>query len=470
MKGEKSGCYSPDMEKRESAMRDTINGPRLFGTDGIRGIANLELTPELAMRLGCAAVRALAGGNPRPLLVIGRDTRISGTMLESALAAGICSSGGRAECLGVIPTPAVAYLTRRKGADAGVVISASHNPARDNGIKFFHQSGYKLPDEMELIIESMVRGEIEEGRPDGDRVGCVCHSEDAEELYLEHLFSVARPDLSGMKVVVDCANGAVYRLAPQVLRELGAEVVALGVDPDGLNINLRCGSTQPEGLQRAVVEEKASFGLAFDGDADRLLAVDETGGLVDGDAIMAACAVHMKAGGKLKKNALVATVMSNLGFHRAMHREGIEVHVAAVGDRFVLERMLELGLNLGGEQSGHIIFADHTTTGDGLVTALRLMEVLAESGESLSSLGSMVERVPQVLVNVKVRDRSALERSPEVSRARREWEERLSDRGRVLLRPSGTEPLVRVMVEALDAGLAELAARELAALIERELG
>ncbi len=451
-------------------MRDTVEGRRLFGTDGIRGIANLELTPELAMRVGSAAVEALACGNPHPFLVIGRDTRISGTMLESALAAGICSRGGRAECLGIIPTPAVAYLTRRKGADAGVVISASHNPARDNGIKFFHHSGYKLPDEIEWTIESLVRGEMGDGRPDGDRVGCVCHTGDAEALYLEHLLSVADPDLSGMKVVVDCANGAVYRLAPRLLSELGAEVVALGVDPDGLNINCACGSTRPEGLQRAVVEERAHFGLAFDGDADRLLAVDETGALVDGDVIMAACAIHMKAEGILKKNALVATVMSNLGFHRAMRREGIEVHVASVGDRFVLERMLELDLNLGGEQSGHIIFADHATTGDGLVTALQLMKVITESGESLSSLGGMVERVPQVLINVKVRDRSALEHSREVSRARRDWEERLSDQGRVLLRPSGTEPLVRVMVEAMDAGLAEEAAQTLAALIERELG
>ncbi|NPV59712.1 MAG: phosphoglucosamine mutase [Actinobacteria bacterium] len=451
-------------------MRDAESKTRLFGTDGIRGIANIELSPELAMRVGCAAVKVLAGTNPSPFLVIGRDTRISGTMLESALVAGICSCGGRVECLGVVPTPAVAYLTRRKGADAGVVISASHNPARDNGIKFFHASGYKLPDEMEREMEELVQAGAEQERPGGDCVGCVSRGEDAEELYLEHLLSTACPDLSGLKVVVDCANGAAYRLAPVLLRRLGAQVKALGADPDGLNINLDCGSTKPEGLQRAVVEEGADFGLAFDGDADRLLAVDETGGLVDGDAIMAACAVHMKAAGRLNKNALVATVMSNLGFHRAMRREGIEVHVASVGDRFVLEKMLEEGLNLGGEQSGHIIFGDHATTGDGLVTALQLMEVMAESGERLSVLRSMVERIPQVLLNVKVADKSALEGSSEVWRAQREWEERLADRGRVLLRPSGTEPLVRVMVEALDPALAEEAARELAALIERELG
>ncbi len=451
-------------------MRDTVGGPRLFGTDGIRGIANLELTPELAMRVGYAAVKVLAPGNAHPFLVIGRDTRISGTMLESALAAGICSCGGRVECLGIIPTPAVAYLTRAKGADAGAVISASHNPARDNGIKFFYRTGYKLPDELELAMESLVRGEVEDGRPDGDKVGSVVHGGDAEVLYLEHLLSVASPDLTGKRVVVDCANGAVYRLAPEVLRRLGAEVEALGVDPDGRNINHACGSTRPERLQRVVVEKGADLGLAFDGDADRLLAVDESGKLVDGDAIMALCAVHMKAAGRLRKNALVATVMSNLGFHRAMRREGIEVHVTAVGDRFVLEKMLEEGLNLGGEQSGHIIFGDHATTGDGLVTALKLMEVLVESGERLSVLGGLVERVPQVLVNVRVRDRSALERAREVSEAVREWEERLGERGRVLLRPSGTEPLVRVMVEALDAALAEEAARELAAAVERELG
>lgn len=443
---------------------------RLFGTDGIRGIANLELTPELALRVGYAVVKVLARDNERPFLLVGRDTRISGNMLEAALVAGICSSGGRVELLGIIPTPGVAFLTAAKRADAGVVISASHNPARDNGIKFFYSSGYKLPDELERKMESLINGEVSGGRPNGDSVGCVDFSQDAEELYLEHLISIAKPDLEGKKVVLDCANGAVYRLAPMLMERLGAEVVTLNAEPDGLNINLGCGSTHPEDLQRAVGDTGADIGLAFDGDADRMLAVDEKGRIVDGDLIMAICALDMKERGLLKGDALVTTVMTNLGFHHAMRRAGIRVHVTAVGDRYVLEKMLEEDISLGGEQSGHIIFREHATTGDGLVTALKLMEAAMRSGRPLSELSAVMERIPQLLINVKVRDKERVRESRRISVAIREWEDRLAEEGRVLLRPSGTEPVVRVMVEASDPAVAEQAARELAELIEGEMG
>ena len=446
------------------------NRLRLFGTDGIRGKANEELTPELAMRVGWAAVKVLARDNPRPFLVVGRDTRVSGTMLESALVAGICSCGGRVELLGVIPTPAVAYLTNKRGADAGVVISASHNPAADNGIKFFHSSGFKLPDEIEEQIESLLHGEIEGERPGGVEVGCAGTLPQAEKEYLEHLLSVARPNLDSMRVVVDCANGAVYRLAPMVLERCGADVIAINAEPDGININRECGSTHPEGLQRKVLEEKADLGLAFDGDADRVLAVDEKGRLVDGDFIMAICALHMKREGRLKGDALVTTVMTNLGFHHAMRREGIDVFKTMVGDRYVLERMLDEGLDLGGEQSGHVIFLEHATTGDGLLTSLKLLEALQESGESLSTMTGVMERIPQLLLNVKVKDKEALGESQTISQALKEWELKLEGRGRILLRPSGTEPVVRVMVEDEDPKRAEEVARDLAALIEREMG
>ncbi|MBN2026144.1 MAG: phosphoglucosamine mutase [Actinobacteria bacterium] len=441
---------------------------RLFGTDGIRGAANRELTPELALRVGCAAVKVLARDNARPFLVVGRDTRISGAMLESALVAGICSSGGCVELLGVVPTPAVAFLTGSRGADAGVVISASHNPARDNGIKFFHSSGFKLPDDVELEMESLIHEGLDESRPDGDAVGCVSLAQDAEEEYLSHVMAVVRPDLTGKRIIIDCANGAVYRLAPILLQRLGADITVLNAEPDGLNINRECGSTHTGSLQRAVVDAGADLGLAFDGDADRLLAVDEKGRLVDGDFIMAICALDMKDKGTLKGDAMVTTVMTNLGFHRAMEREGIRVHVTRVGDRYVLEKMLEEGLSLGGEQSGHIIFGDHATTGDGLLTAVKLMDAVVGSGEPLSALSGIMERIPQLLINVEVRDKEALLESQRVERALREWEEKLAGEGRVLLRPSGTEPVIRVMVEALDPDLAEEAARALAALIEKE--
>ncbi len=446
------------------------NKSRLFGTDGIRGLANLELTPELAMRVGSAAVRVLAREGSRPFFVVGRDTRISGSMLESALIAGICSAGGCVELLGVIPTPAVAFLTRAKAADAGVVISASHNPAEDNGIKFFGSNGFKLSDEIERRMESIIMAaETENGRPGGAEVGHCRPSLDAWQEYLDHLLSISRPDLSGLRIVVDCANGAVYRLAPMLLEACGAHVIPINADPDGLNINRESGSTHPESLMETVIKEKADLGLAYDGDADRMLAVDEKGQMVDGDFVMAICATHLKARGALKGNAMVTTVMTNLGFHNAMRREGIEVHQASVGDRYVLEKMIELGLNLGGEQSGHVIFLDHATTGDGLVTTLLLLESLVAKGESLSSLSRIMERVPQLLINVEVKDKDSLGQSATIAEALRVWEEKIGGEGRILLRPSGTESVVRVMVEDLDSDRAENAARELAAVIKKEM-
>lgn len=445
-------------------------GPRLFGTDGVRGEVNSELTPELALRLGSAAVQVLARDNSRPLLLVGRDTRLSGGMLEAALVAGICSSGGRVELLGVVPTPAVACLVRSRGADAGVMISASHNPADDNGIKFFHRDGFKLPDDVEHEMERLVEDGRIPRRPRGDEVGIYRQVPEAEEEYLRHLLTIARPDLSSLRIVVDCAHGAAYRVAPRMLGELGAEVEPINNSPDGLNINLRCGSTHCEGLQAEVLKRGAHLGLAFDGDADRLIAVDEEGREVDGDFIMAICALRMKERGLLRKNAVVATVMANLGFHRAMRREGITVHVTQVGDRYVLERMLVEGSNLGGEQSGHVIFLDHTTTGDGLVTALMLLEALVERGEPLSMLARVMEKVPQVLLNVPVKGKEGLAENKRIAEAVRAWEERMGEGGRVLLRPSGTEPVVRVMVEALDAETAEGAARDLAAVVTREMG
>lgn len=443
--------------------------PRLFGTDGIRGIANRDLTPELAMRVGWAAVKVLARDNPRPVLVVGRDTRISGTMLESALVSGICSSGGSVYLLGVLPTPAVAFLTRKMGADAGVVISASHNPAPDNGIKFFHSSGFKLPDEMELEMESLIQEGIKGERPQGGQVGGSNMAQDAQEEYMEYLLSLSRPDLGSLRVVVDCANGSAYRLAPRMLQTCGAQVIATGTEPDGSNINLECGSTNPETLQRRVIEEGADLGLAFDGDADRVLSVDDKGRLVDGDHIMAICALRLRDRGRLKHNALVTTVMANLGFHLAMEREGISVHRTPVGDRFVLEEMLGKGLNLGGEQSGHVIFLDHATTGDGLITAMKLLEAVVESGEPLSTLAGIMEKIPQLLINVKVRDKEALVGCKAVSEALSYWENELEGQGRILLRPSGTEQVIRVMVEDLDSERAERVAGELAALVSKEL-
>jgi len=423
---------------------------KLFGTDGVRGIANSELTPDLAFRLGRAGAYVLSKQHAHPRIVIGKDTRISGDMLEAALIAGICSVGADVLKVGVLPTPGIAYVTRTLGASAGVVISASHNPVQDNGIKFFSATGFKLPDEVEEEIERIVlSGEQPWSTPTGTAVGRVVEVKDAARCYIDFLkTTVGR--LDGLRVVYDCANGAASHVGPQLLRELGVEVIPIFDRPDGTNINDGCGSTHPECLQRAVLEHQADMGLANDGDADRLIAVDEKGNVVDGDHIMVIWALAQKAKGQLPGDAVVVTVMSNLGLHIALQRAGIKVYETKVGDRYVMEELLRTGAKFGGEQSGHIIFLDYQTTGDGLLTAVQLLQRVKESGMTLSQLAAQMQRLPQVLVNARVKDKELAMRAPEVQACIEQVKASLGDRGRVLVRPSGTEPVVRVMVEGPD--------------------
>ena len=448
---------------------------KLFGTDGVRGVANSELTPELALALGRAVVGGLeapppGSGRARPLVVIGRDPRASGALLEGALVAGICSAGGDALLAGVIPTPAVAFLTRYYGANAGAVISASHNEMPDNGIKFFGPAGFKFPDEQEARVEAAVAGPGQSApRPTGAGVGRVSVAADAAEVYLAHLLD-GIPDLGGLRLVIDCAHGAASAVGPEAYRRAGASVTTLACEPDGENINDGVGSTHPDALQAEVVRAGAAVGLAHDGDADRLIAVDERGELVDGDAILAIAALDERERGGLPSGTVVTTVMTNLGFRRAMAEHGIEVVQTAVGDRYVLEEMRAGGHILGGEQSGHIIFLDRATTGDGVLTALRLLAVVARTGRPLSELARVMERLPQVLVNVRVADRGGLERATEVHEAIGAEVARLGDRGRVLVRPSGTEPLVRIMVEAETLDEAQGVCDRLAKLVRDNLG
>lgn len=423
---------------------------KLFGTDGVRGVANLELTPDLAFRLGQAGAYVLSKEHPHPRIVIGKDTRISGDMLEASLIAGICSVGADVLKVGVLPTPGIAFLTRTLDVSAGVVISASHNPVKDNGIKFFSATGYKLPDAIEEEIENIVLSKEKPWEvPVGENVGRVLEITDADRRYIDFLKNAAGP-LDGLKVVLDCANGAAFRVGPAVLTELGAEVIPIFNNPDGVNINAGCGSTHPEELQRAVKEHKADLGLANDGDADRLIAVDEKGDLVDGDFIMVACALDQKEQGKLAEEAIVVTVMSNLGLHLALRKAGIKIYETQVGDRYVMEELLRTGAKLGGEQSGHIIFLEHNTTGDGLLTALYLLRVLKRKGMPLSQLAAQMQRLPQVLLNTKVKDKERVMQDETVLRQVEEVRQTLGDQGRILVRPSGTEPLLRVMVEGPD--------------------
>lgn len=420
----------------------------LFGTDGVRGIANKDLSAELAYRLGRATAYVLARDRQRPPILVGRDTRISGDLLEAALTAGILSTGADVWQVGVVPTPAVAYLTRTLGAAAGVVISASHNPVADNGIKIFGPDGYKLPDALEGEIEALVGGSMEHlPYPTGAAVGRRFAREEAAERYLAHVLSTVRVQLRGLRIVVDCANGAASHMTPRVLRELGAEVIAINHEPDGLNINANCGSLSPGALQRAVLDYGAHLGLAHDGDADRLIAVDEKGQIVDGDRILLACALHLKAKGELAANTVVVTVMSNGGLHRALREAGIEVRETPVGDRYVLEEMLRCGAILGGEQSGHIIFLRHNTTGDGLITALQLLEVMVSTGTPLSALAARMESLPQVTRSVRVADKERAMGDPRLAEAIAQAQRQLNGRGRILVRPSGTEPVIRIMVE-----------------------
>ncbi len=430
---------------------------RRFGTDGVRGIANIELTPELAFQLGRAGAHVLTKHrqpDSSTRLLVGKDTRLSGDMLEAALVAGILSVGADAHLVGVLPTPGVAYLTAHQNMDAGVMISASHNPAADNGIKFFSQDGHKLPDQLEDEIEYYLDHPGLLPRPKGDSVGRVVAVTDWQVHYLRYLEGLAEQSLAGLHVVLDCANGAASQLAPVLFRHLGAEVTAINASPNGLNINDGCGSTHLEGLRQTVVSEQADLGLAFDGDADRLLAVDHLGHAVDGDAIMAICALHLQSEGRLQNNLLVATVMSNLGLEQAMRQHGIELLRAKVGDRYVLAMMQERAAALGGEQSGHIIFSEHSTTGDGLLTALQLTQIVANANSRLSDLAAVMQPLPQVLQSVRVHEKSIAE-TPAVRAAIATVEQTLRQDGRILVRPSGTEPVVRVMVEAESKALAE---------------
>jgi phosphoglucosamine mutase len=440
---------------------------RLFGTDGVRGRFGTELTTDLARDLGRAAVVVLAGERGgRPTLLVGRDTRASGPPLEEALAAGIVAAGGDALLAGVVPTPAVAFLTTALGADAGVVISASHNPPEDNGIKFFGPRGFKLSDPLEEAIEA----EVGRGEGGTGATGRVLGLPADAPSYLDHVLGTAEARLDGMKVVVDCANGAASALAPELLRRLGAEVVAIHAEPDGTNINVGCGATEPEVVAAAVVEHGADAGVTLDGDADRALFADAGGRVIDGDQVLAACAIRLRELGALAGDRLVATVMSNLGLHRAMREHGIEVISAPVGDRYVLEQMLEHDAALGGEQSGHVIFRDHATTGDGLITAARFLSLAVVRGVELRELAGVMRRFPQVLENVRVRDRAGLESAEEVWAAVRAAEAELDGEGRVLVRASGTEPLVRVMVEAPGEEAARRHAEAVARVVRRALG
>ena len=443
---------------------------RLFGTDGVRGVANKELTPLLAMQLGQAGASVLTKETShKPTIMVGCDTRISGDMLANALMAGVCSVGANAVYVGVVPTPAVAYLTRKNHMDAGVVISASHNPVEFNGIKFFDANGYKLPDAMEDEIEAIIKNDMKDlAFPTGTEIGSITYRTDAREDYVKHATEAIPVDLHGMKIVADCAEGASYYTSVEALKLLGADVVAIHNNPDGTNINAGCGSTHMEELMERVKAEKADVGLAFDGDADRLLAVDEKGNKVDGDQIMGIVGNYLKEQKKLKKDTIVATVMSNLGFFLMGEKQGIHMEQTKVGDRYVLERMRQIGANLGGEQSGHVIFLDENTTGDGLLSALHLLQVLVDTKKPLSELATIMEVLPQALVNAKVpndKKNSYMENS-QIADAIDALTKKFAGEGRVLIRPSGTEPLVRVMIEGRDQNRIQEEAEKLAALIE----
>ena len=444
--------------------------PVRFGTDGVRGRANEDLTPELALALGRALVTVLHEvGEKRPSILVGRDPRWSGDMLEAAMIAGITSAGGDAVSVGVLPTPGVAYLTARSTAGAGVMLSASHNPVGDNGIKFFGPDGFKLSDDEEARIAELYAAGSPR-RPVSTRIGRRLADPAAVARYVEHLASSVDVDLVGLRLVVDGANGAASSVAPQVYRQLGAEVITINCAPDGANINDRCGSTHPQVVRQAVLTEGGDVGIAHDGDADRLVAVSHLGEIVDGDALLAILARQAHLQGRLVDGTVVTTVMTNLGFHRAMRGLGIDVLTTPVGDRYVLETMRERGLNLGGEQSGHLIDLDHATTGDGVLAALRVLEVVRSTGSTLSELAGVMERLPQVLVNVDGVDRDALATSERVAAAVAAAEARLGGDGRVLVRPSGTEPLVRVMVEAPEQALADEVATSVAAAVREDCG
>jgi phosphoglucosamine mutase len=447
---------------------------KLFGTDGVRGIANVEpMTGEMAMKLGRAAAHIFKNKAGRHRIVIGKDTRLSGYMLESALISGICSMGVDVLLVGPLPTPAVAFLARSLRVDAGVMISASHNPFEDNGIKFFSREGLKLPDEMEHQIESLIfSGEIDAIRPTAGEIGKAFRIDDAEGRYIEFAKNSLPKglDFQGIKIVVDCAQGAAYKVTPMVLKELGADLVVLSDTPSGTNINHNCGALYPEELQKKVVEHQADIGIAHDGDADRAVFVDEKGNVVDGDALLVAFALALHREKMLKGKTLVTTLMSNMGVEIALRPEGIEVVRTPVGDRYVLERMLKEGHNLGGEQSGHVIFLDYNTTGDGLITALQLLTLMKKTGKTVSKLAACMAPLPQVLTNVRVQKKQELSEIPEMQKAILDCEEKLKNKGRILVRYSGTEPLIRIMIEGENKEMISKMAEELAGIVQSKIG
>lgn len=444
---------------------------KYFGTDGVRGVANKELTPELAYKIGRCGGYVLTRTAHQPKVVIGLDTRISGPMLEAALIAGLLSIGASVIRLGVVSTPAVAYLTKELGADAGVMISASHNPVEDNGIKFIAGDGFKLSDETELEIEALLDAEKDElPRPVGGDIGTVTSDEGAKQRYLDFLKTTVKGDFTGLKIVLDCANGSAYELAPAIFRELGADVTTVGAQPDGRNINAGVGSTHPEYLREKVLEHGADLGLSFDGDADRLIAIDEKGEEVDGDYILCIVGDRLKREGKLAQNTIVTTVMANIGFFKGTESIGLKTAKTAVGDRYVMEEMRRGGYNLGGEQSGHVIFLDYITTGDGILSALQLVETVAASGKKLSELKGLMRKYPQKLVNVRVADKSLFNGNTAIEEAVKQVEEELGDNGRVLVRPSGTESLIRVMAEGPEKDKVEAYVDQIANVVKCELG
>ncbi len=443
---------------------------KLFGTDGVRGVANTELTPALALALGASAARTLGRGHT-PRFIIGRDTRVSGTLLESALAAGLCSMGAHVVTAGVVPTPAVASIARLQDFDAGIVISASHNPFADNGIKFFGGDGYKLDDALEAEIEAHLEAVDTWDRPSGAAVGRLTHDTSLAGLYAGHLEeTLVGVPLHGVKVVLDAANGANSSLGPRVFSDLGATVVALHCDPDGVNINAACGSLHPEEMMRRTAAEGADMGLAFDGDADRVILSDERGRKVDGDRVMLLVGRHLAASGRLANDTVVGTIMSNMGLEVALRESGLSLLRTAVGDRYVSEAMRRDGHVLGGEKSGHLIFGHLTTTGDGLLTALQVLKVMRETGRPLSALADQMTEYPQILLGVRVRDRQSWAFDPDIAEAIRSAEAQLDGRGRLNVRASGTEKLVRVMAEGPDQAEIDLLAHQIAALVREKVG
>jgi phosphoglucosamine mutase len=446
---------------------------KLFGTDGVRGVANVyPMTAEVALQLGRALAYVIKYGPGRHHIVVGKDTRLSGYLLEYAITAGICSMGVDVLLLGPLPTPGIAHITSSMRADAGVVISASHNPYQDNGIKIFKGDGFKLPDEIEAHIEMLMTDQgVEETRPTATEIGQAFRIDDARGRYISFLKGSfpKELELDGLKIVVDCAHGATYRVAPEVFSELGAEIIPIGVRPNGKNINHKCGTAHPEGMATLVKREKADLGIAFDGDGDRVIMVDHTGRVVDGDHILGICALDMQRRERLHRKTVVATVMSNLGLEKALKEQGIRLLRAPVGDRYVLEAMLKGGYNLGGEQSGHLVFLNHTTTGDGILTALRLLAVMLRQDKPLADLAAFMETYPQVLVNIRVKEKKDLKSLPSARHAIHEAEKCLGDKGRLLVRYSGTEPKLRIMAEGEDQGLIEQVARDLAQALELQL-